>query len=386
MTALDYKLNANLDDTTRSFLVSSIERSYHTSGVAISGDTLTATFEEEVSHECFSELMTKLLYISKSISQDVLYENIVEHAYCENPMPHLLDSGDVIRIADGLFLFQGMFWRVFQGLHQYVKDLAEAYDAVEQEYPALWPVDLFKKINYFKEFPQQVILAATVEKSFEARTQFAEHYASDHDFHTVSSAQHLADCAYGLQPAVCDVCYYALSHARDHRNRIYTTYNKVFRNERSKTDSLDRLLAFSVRDIMFVGDEPFVLDVRQRLIEDLSAFLGKLNLNCRIETANDPFFSNDAALKNVFQNASRLKYELLARLNHSGEYLAVGSINLHLDFFGNAFDIRLPDGGNVYSGCIGIGFERLAYALYCQYGHEVDRWPRDLRELLDVET
>ena len=134
-----------------------------------------------------------------------------------------------------------------------------------------------------------------------------------------------------------------------------------------------------------MGDEAFVLDVRQRLIEDLSAFLEKLNLNCRIETANDPFFSNDAAMKNVFQNASRLKYELLARLNHSGEYLAVGSINLHLDFFGNAFDIRLPDGGHVYSGCIGIGFERLAYALYCQFGHEVDRWPNELRELLGLE-
>lgn len=385
MTALDYKLSADLDDKAKSFLVSSIERSYDTRDVAIADGTLTATFEEEVSQERFSELMTRLLYISRSINQDVLYENKVEHAYSENPMPHLLECGDVTKIADGLFLFQGMFWKVFQGLHEYVKVLAKKYAAVEQEYPALWPVDLFKKINYFKEFPQQVILATTVKNSFEARTSFAERYAGDQDYETVSTAEHLADCAYGLQPAVCDVCYYALSHARDYENRIYTTYNKVFRNERSKTDSLDRLMAFSVRDIMFVGDEAFVLDVRQRLIEDLSAFLKLLDLNCRIETANDPFFTNDTAMKSVFQNASNLKYELLARLNHSGEYIAVGSINLHLDFFGKAFDVSLPDGSSVHSGCIGIGFERLAYALYCQLGHDVERWPSDLRARLGLE-
>lgn len=384
MSALDYKLNVDLDDKARSFVMSSIERSYHTSSVEISGDTLTATFEEEVSPEGFGELMTRLLYISRSINADVLYENEVQHAYGENPMPHLLAGGDVIKIGTGLFLFQGVFWKVFQGLHEYVKDLARKYDAVEQEYPALWPVDLFKKIDYFKEFPQQAILATTVQNSFEARAQFAERYAKDQDYQTVATDELLADCTYGLQPAVCDVCYYALRHARDHQNRVYTTYNKVFRNEVSKTDSLDRLPAFSVRDIMFVGDEAFVLEVRERLIEDLSEFLAKLNLNSRIETANDPFFTNDSAMKNVFQNASRSKYELLARLNHSGEYIAVGSINLHLDFFGKAFDIGLPDGGPVHSGCIGIGFERLAYALYCQYGHQVESWPTELKELLGL--
>ncbi len=381
---MDYKLTSELDDKARSFLVSSIERSYRTRGVQISGDTLTATFEEDISAEGFAELINKLLYISKSINRDVLYENTVHHPYRENPMPHLLTSRDVIKIADGLYLFQGAFWRVFQGLHDHVRDLAKTYDAVEQEYPALWPVDLFRRINYFKEFPQQVILAAAVENSFDARNRFAHHYANDHDYERVSAKDHLADCSYGLQPAVCDVCYYTLSHATDYQNRIYTTYNKVFRNERSQTDSLDRLLAFSVRDIMFVGDEGFVLGIRQRLIEDLSRFLQTLNLNCRIEAANDPFFSNDAALKNVFQYASRLKYELLARLNHSGEYIAVGSINLHLDFFGKAFNIRLPDRTCVHSGCIGIGFERLAYALYCQYGHDVDAWPVALKETLGL--
>ena len=60
------------------------------------------------------------------------------------------------------------------------------------------------------------------------------------------------------------------------KNTIYTTYNKVFRNENSKNNSLDRLMSFSVRDIMFVGDKNFVLKTRNRLIEDIKIFLKKL--------------------------------------------------------------------------------------------------------------
>ncbi|MBN2560292.1 MAG: hypothetical protein JXQ75_05120 [Phycisphaerae bacterium] len=384
MPTLDYKLHTRLDDAVRDFVVSSIQRSYATNRIEIAGDRLTVGFDENVSPTAFSGLVKRLLYISRSINKDLLYENSVDHPYGEDPIVHLLESRDVIKVADGLYLYQGEFWRVFQALHDYVKRLAREYEAVEQEYPVLWPIDLFRKINYFAEFPQQAILSTSVKGSFEDKESFAQRYATGEDYESVAVTEHMADCRHGLQPAVCDLCYYTLSNETDYQNTIYTTYNKVFRNEYSTTDSLDRLLAFSVRDIMFVGDRDFVLDVRQRLIEDLIEFLRILDLNCRIETASDPFFTNDSAMKAVFQNTARLKYELLARLNHSGVYIAVGSINLHLDFFGRAFNIRLPDGTFAHSGCIGIGFERLAYALYCQYGPDLGGWPTELRKALGL--
>ena len=71
---------------------------------------------------------------------------------------------------------------------------------------------------------------------------------------------------YGLQPAVCDNCYYALENIKNFKNTIYTTFNKVFRDENSLHDNLDRLTSFSVRDIMFVGDKKFVTNTRKKLI------------------------------------------------------------------------------------------------------------------------
>ena len=74
------------------------------------------------------------------------------------------------------------------------------------------------------------------------------------------------------------------------KNTILTTYNKVFRDENSSKDNLDRITCFSVRDIMFLGSEKFVLNTRKKLINSLIVFLKKTNLNCSIEVANDPFF------------------------------------------------------------------------------------------------
>jgi seryl-tRNA synthetase len=193
----------------------------------------------------------------------------------------------------------------------------------------------------------------------------------------------MAPSDFGLQSAVCDTCYYVLKGKRGFGNTLFTTYNKVFRNECSETNSLDRLTSFSVRDIMFVGDQKFVMQQQQKMIELAIEFLAWLDLDSSIAAANDPFFTDESMVKAVYQNASELKYELLVKLPFSGKDLAVGSINLHQDFFGQAFDIKLSEGGFVWSGCLGIGFERIVYALYSQYGTASGSWPAHLRRIVE---
>lgn len=379
---LEYDIDQELPAAASEFIEDAIGRSFHVASVEFTPSRIAVHVQDEVSQEKFREVMRNLVYVSKSISRSVLYENRVSHSYNENPMQHLEATRDVVKTCDGMYSFQGMFWQVLKACKAYVLKVAEKYAAIEQEYPVLWPIDLYKKINYLKEFPHQVVLAAPLEDSYEVRDAFAAKYEKQQSYESVAVQDGLAASTYGLQCAVCDICYYNLRSTRDHQNTIYTTYNKVFRNERSKTESLDRLTTFSVRDIMFVGDKDFVLVVRQQMLDEAETLLSELDLDSKIETANDPFFSNDSVVKNLFQSTSELKHELLAKLNYSDSYVAVGSVNLHLDFFGEAFDIQLPDGSPVYSGCLGIGFERLAFVLYSQYGPQVDQWPAKVRAVL----
>ena len=185
-----------------------------------------------------------------------------------------------------------------------------------------------------------------------------------------------------MQPAVCDNCYYALKNSKFLNNKIFTTYNKVFRDEVSKYNTLDRLISFSVRDIMFVGDKNFTLGIRNNLIESIKKFLNISELNCSIEVANDPFFVSNID-KKVFQDAFDLKFEILADIPFLKEKIAIGSINYHFNTFGKALGI-LKKGKPVFSGCIGIGFERVLLALYSQFGTDLKHWPRKFKKLIKL--
>ena len=209
-----------------------------------------------------------------------------------------------------------------------------------------------------------------------------QEFKKSNNFKNIKIDKNFRNSEYGLQPAVCDNCYYALKNSKFLNNKIFTTYNKVFRDEVSKYNTLDRLISFSVRDIMFVGDKNFTLGIRNNLIESIKKFLNISELNCSIEVANDPFFVSNID-KKVFQDAFDLKFEILADIPFLKEKIAIGSINYHFNTFGKALGI-LKKGKPVFSGCIGIGFERVLLALYSQFGTDLKHWPRKFKKLIKL--
>ena len=384
MAELVYALDGNPADEQLEFVERSLRNSFAISAMQVGDGALVIEHADSESADAIRAMTRRFLFVARSINKDLVFHNDVAIRYVEDPQPQLERTREVIPIQPGFYTLQGDFLRVFHAINRRVRTMADEVGAIEQEYPAVWPVRLFKQIDYFHEFPQQVILCAPVKDDFASRSEFAKRYAKSEDFESVPMDGLMADATYGLEPAVCDCCYYSLEGMQAIEDAYYTCYNKVFRNERSATNRLDRLTNFSVRDIMYVGTEAFVLEARERLIDLLSAFLVSLQLHAKIETANDPFFANESAMKSVFQNAHRLKYELLATIPHLGREIAVGSVNLHTDFFGRAFDIRLPDGKPASSGCIGVGMERMTYALFCQHGPTLATWPDEVLDYLGV--
>ncbi|MFC1590902.1 hypothetical protein ACFL43_00090 [Thermodesulfobacteriota bacterium] len=384
MTTIEYQLKKMPDERAQQFIADMLSHSYRIDRLVFADNCMQVDVADAVSDAEFADQLTQLLFIAKNLDVDVQYEQRRDRVCCENPQPYLEQRRTVQKIADGMYLLQGPFLKAFHALNRYVKDVADRYNAVEQEYPTLWPLDLYKKINYFKEFPQQVIMCAALHDDYETLKNFSNRYDQSCTYDRVALADGFNDSVFGLESAVCDCCYYALQDQADFSNTVYTCYNKVFRNEGHTGEGMKRLTNFSVRDIMFVGDETFVLSMRQKMIDEAIELVKYLDLDCSIETANDPFFANESILKNTFQYASKLKYEVLARLPYDDSRLAVGSVNLHLDFFGRAFNIRLTDGSFAHSGCLGFGFERLVFALYCQYGHDESAWPDGLKERLGL--
>jgi len=69
-----------------------------------------------------------------------------------------------------------------------------------------------------------------------------------------------------------------------------------------------------------------------------------------------------------------LKSELLLEVGEGGE-VAAASFNDHEQFFGECFDIVLPDGTPASSGCTAFGVERWVLAFLVAHGVDPVGWP-----------
>ena len=83
--------------------------------------------------------------------------------------------------------------------------------------------------------------------------------------------------------------------------------------------------------------------------------------------------------------------ELLSRYRDAIYFMLLKMVNnkfdaedLTIEAFGKAFKIQSSNGKKVFSGCIGIGFERIVYTLYCQYGPRLEKWPKKLIKKLNL--
>jgi seryl-tRNA synthetase len=144
--------------------------------------------------------------------------------------------------------------------------------------------------------------------------------------------------------------------------------------------SLERLWNFTMWEVIFVGKAERVLDGIKQSVQMASELFQEIGLAFHVENANDPFFLEEFAIQSAYQQAYDLKHEFRAKLPFKGTTLAIGSRNYHQDFFGRRAEISLPDNKPVHTGCVGFGYERLAFAFVAQYGPDPSNWPAIVRE------
>ena len=183
--------------------------------------------------------------------------------------------------------------------------------------------------------------------------------------HEQIAADLLAPAAYALPSATCYAAYLHLAGARLDGPARITAVGTCFRRE-EHYDGLRRLLAFSMREIVCVGERETVLDHIAAFKQRLRGFAERLDLPLAVQTATDPFFQKDAA-RTLMQQLFPVKEEFVY-----GDGLAIASVNFHRNFFGERCDIRLPDGGPAFTSCVAFGLERWLAALRDRFGELPD--------------
>jgi seryl-tRNA synthetase len=258
----------------------------------------------------------------------------------------------------------------------------ERFGATAATYPALIPADVLARCGYFSSFPQSVSLVSHLMEDHDLIEEFRK--ANAGRGLVIPRPEALPTPEACLSPAVCYHCYQSLEGATlGEEGRCVTTVGKCFRYESKNITGLDRLWDFTMREVIFVGTEGLVSRRREQGIEDAAAMIAEWDLDCVIESANDPFFATVHTNKAYWQSRGDLKFEMRLGVE-PGEggaprSIAAGSFNLHEDFFGRTFAITASDGKPAFTGCLAWGLERWVLAGFTQHGFDPTRWPASLR-------
>ena len=228
-----------------------------------------------------------------------------------------------------------------------VRAWALEYGAVEAEYPEAIEMETLRRAGFLAAFPQKLVKGADADSA--------------------------------MSPAVCYHAYprYAGS-AVSEAGSLVTAAGRCFREEQDEANPLERLRAFTMREIIVVGSEAAVERLRDGMIGRVSHWIKALDLDGFIETATDPFFTTESRGRRLMQEARPLKFELRLSVA-ANRTVAAASFNNHQQHFGRAFEIRTTTGAIASSGCVAFGWERWVLAFIAQHGADEVRWPDIVR-------
>jgi hypothetical protein len=265
----------------------------------------------------------------------------------------LLENGWITPLQDGRVIFGNDFHEIMQLFDSIIMSWAAEDGAEEVYYPDFYVADDLKKCNYIEQFHPHCFFA-----SISSSDTFQEEALSCSGFIN--------------NPAVCMHSYiqHQDSSVDENNPLVITAKGKCKRNEHAGFQSLERLLDFTMREIIFVGGERFVLSKRNEYMEKGKQLIEALQLEGNITVSNDPFFRKEDETKAAFQRKFKLKYELNLKNTDNGHEVAVASFNYHNINFSKAYNISLTDSRLAHTACMAFGLERLAFTYITQVGFE----------------
>jgi seryl-tRNA synthetase len=258
---------------------------------------------------------------------------------------------------------------------------ARVFNAQDGHFPAMIDADTLHRCGYFDSHPNAVTFVGNMVEDMDAIEAFRLANSCAEGAH-LPPHEHIHIDGMCLNPAACFPCYPTLTGKNIGAGECYTWMGRVFRYESRNISGLDRLYEFNVRELVFVGDEDYVRACRAKALPVIEELASYFDIDCRVQTATDPFFATVSAAKKFWQAAQEVKNEIKipALAGDGGEkLLACGSINLHGNFFGTRFGIKCPNGEPAQTGCVGLGIERWVLAAFTQHGFEPERWPQAVR-------
>jgi hypothetical protein len=294
-------------------------------------------------------------------------------SFSTDPHPILESMDEIRKYGEGRFGFGPRLVELMNLFDRDLRTIASRIPAVPHQFPTMIGADVMDRCRYLRSFPSALTMVSHLREDLGVIQDFAKAAAWDGQ-RLVCDPAGLSTIECLLAPSIC-FHYYAWLANRSINSTCVTAIGKCFRYESKSMVGLERLWDFTMREVVFAGPGKYVIEQRQKVIDETAGLLDKWELAYEIKSATDPFFVEDYAAMTAFQLAFELKFEILAPLPYRDKDLAIGSFNYHQDFFGRSFSISCGNGEPIQTSCVGFGLERVALAFLAQHGLDPSNWP-----------
>ncbi len=275
--------------------------------------------------------------------------------------------GELWDVAPGVTALRGDAAELLRDLERAIATLCGLETPDDWRVPPAIDFATLVRAEYFASFPHWLTVASHLRDEEDALRAVAER-GGPAVLREASAAPKAA-----LNPAVCYHIYAALAGTSVDQARIVTAQAECWRHEGTRHAALERGWAFTMREVVCIGADDDALAFLERSTERVTEFARSLDLEPTLVVATDPFFAPATRAKQVLQKLKELKHELLLPIGASS--IAASSFNLHETFFGEAFDITLPNGRPATTACVAFGLERWLLAFLVKHGPDAAGWP-----------
>ncbi len=291
----------------------------------------------------------------------------------------LLQRRWVTPVGEGHVILRGPAAALMRAIDQRVDaTFVKEFGAELEYFPSTIHSRTLDRCNHYTSFPEHMDFVAHLKQDLDVLRNFSD--ACKRDGWTPELHEGtMAHSDFAISPSCCYHCYEGMEGWDLPRpGRCVTATLACHRYEGANHRSMTRLRAFTMREVIWVGEPAYVLASRARAEELIVQWAKDWELACALEVANDMFFTDDFAVKASFQRQQEAKRELRARIPAEDLDISIFSSNFHSATFGKAFKIT-AGGRPATSACIGWGYERWVYAIFSQFGFDLAQWPEALR-------
>jgi len=262
---------------------------------------------------------------------------------------------------------------------------ADHFHAEREFYPSTILCKTLDRIHHFTSFPEHIDFVSHIKSDVEVLNGFSND-CRERGWSPGVHEGRMAENDFAICPSCCYHCYEGMEGwVLDGPGRCATMSVNCHRYEGANHKTMSRLRAFTQRDVVWVGQPRFVTEGRAKAEELIVQWAKDWEVVGTFEVANDMFFTQDYAVKASFQRQQQAKKELRLSIPAENISISVFSSNFHATTFGKAFNITAA-GRLATSACVGWGIERWVYAIFSQFGFDVEKWPEKPREEFKKHT